>query len=103
MLADASNTVLFSVPSIWEIAIKASLKRADFGMHPTEVVTEALKVGFAELPIRLEAVALVADLPLHHRDPFDRLLVAQAMSEPARLLTADAQLQPYSELVTMAG
>ena len=103
LLADANNTVLFSVASIWEIAIKASLKRADFGVHPTEVVTEALKVGFAEMPIRLEAVALVADLPLHHRDPFDRLLVAQAMSEPARLLTADPRLRAYSELVRVVG
>ena len=102
-LTDPSIDVLFSVASIWEVAIKASFKRADFGVHPTEIAAEALKVGFAELPIRLEAAALVADLPLHHRDPFDRLLIAQAMSEPARLLTSDAQLRAYSELVTLAG
>ncbi len=60
----------------------------------------ALAAGFTELPVRA-SVAMVATLPMHHRDPFDRLLVAQAMSEPARLLTMDAKLQPYSELVTL--
>jgi PIN domain nuclease of toxin-antitoxin system len=101
MLVDPSTDVLFSVASVWEIAIKASLGREDFGVRPAEIAGAALRVGFAELPIWSRAAALVADLPLHHRDPFDRLLIAQALSEPARLLTADAQLRPYSELVTL--
>ena len=61
----------------------------------------AVRDGLAELPVRSAAAALVARLPLHHRDPFDRLLVAQAITEPARLLTADPQLPPYSDLVTL--
>ena len=103
MLAASETGVVFSVASIWEIAIKASLKRSDFGVHPDDIVSAAIKTGFTELPIRSDAAALVADLPLHHHDPFDRLLIAQAMREPARLLTADAQLAPYSELVMLAG
>lgn len=56
-------------------------------------------MGFSELPVFAAAAAGVAKLPVHHRDPFDRLLVAQALSEPARLLTADPTLVPYTELV----
>ncbi len=86
-LVDPSTDVLFSVASIWEIAIKASLNRADFGVHPTEIASAAVRVGFTEVPIRSNAAALVA----------------QAMSEPAWLLTSDAQLRAYSELVTLVG
>ena len=58
-----------------------------------------LASGFQELPVWSRHTILVANLPMHHTDPFDRLLIAQAMSEPMHLLTADAQLKPYSELV----
>ena len=64
-----------------------------------EVAQEALDIGFAELPVRSTAAASVADLPMLHRDPFDRLLIAQAIEEPAILFTADAHLASYSELV----
>jgi PIN domain nuclease of toxin-antitoxin system len=59
----------------------------------------ALKAGFTELTVTSVHGAAVAELPWHHRDPFDRLLVAQALSVPARFLTADAVLMRYSELV----
>ena len=58
--------------------------------------------GFAELPVRASVAALVADLPPHHRDPFDRLLIAQAISESMPLYTVDPLLPPYSELVVLA-
>lgn len=93
------NDVLFSAASIWEIAIKASRGKADFGVSPTEIADAALGAGFTELPIRSRAACRVADLPLLHRDPFDRILIAQALEEPAVLYTADAQLTAYSELV----
>lgn len=96
--ADAT-AVLFSAVSVWEIAIKASLRRADFAADPADVAQEARATGFVELPVHASAAARVADLPWHHRDPFDRLLVAQALDEPAQLLTADQALAPYSELV----
>jgi PIN domain nuclease of toxin-antitoxin system len=101
LLEDPTNEVLFSAASIWEIAIKARLGRADFAVRPEEIARAARDTGFTELPVRADAAAQVVDLPLHHRDPFDRLLVAQAMVEPMRLYTADPLLPPYSELVTL--
>jgi PIN domain nuclease of toxin-antitoxin system len=103
LLEDPANDVLFSAASIWEIAIKVRLGRAGFTVRPDEIVKAACGTGFAELPVRASAAARVADLPLHHRDPFDRLLVAQAITEPTRLYTADPLLPPYSELVMLIG
>jgi PIN domain nuclease of toxin-antitoxin system len=103
LLEDPANEVLFSAASIWEIAIKARLGRADFSVRPDQIAQAARDTGFTELPVWADAAARVADLPLHHRDPFDRLLVAQAMVEPMRLYTVDPLLPPYSELVTLVG
>ena len=98
-LQDPSCDIYFSAASIWEIAIKHGLKRPDFQTRPNRVSEAAKRIGFQPLPITIEDAAAVSALPLHHRDPFDRLLVAQAMSQPARLLTADPLLARYSELV----
>jgi PIN domain nuclease of toxin-antitoxin system len=100
-LEDARQDILFSAASIWEMSIKAALGRADFSVAPREILEAARATGFFELPVTAEAALRVAALPHHHRDPFDRLLVAQAIHEPARLFTADAQLAAYSELVTI--
>jgi PIN domain nuclease of toxin-antitoxin system len=102
-LRDTDNDILFSAASIWETAIKARLRRADFLAEPRTVTEEALDVGFVELPIHSATAARVATLPLLHRDPFDGLLVAQAIAEPALLYTADGQLAGYSELVRQVG
>jgi PIN domain nuclease of toxin-antitoxin system len=102
-IEDPANEVLFSAASLWEIAIKAGLGRPDFAFDPGQILREALETGLTELPVRSEAAIRVAKLPPHHRDPFDRLLVAQAITEPVRLLTADPLLPPYSELVTLVG
>ncbi|WP_240759277.1 type II toxin-antitoxin system VapC family toxin [Lichenicoccus roseus] len=101
LIADTGNEVLFSAASIWEIAIKTALGRFDFKVAPEAIVDGARRTGFTGLPVRPAAAALVASLPPLHRDPFDRLLVAQAMTEPARLYTADPMLPPYSELVSL--
>lgn len=98
-ILDPTNQVLFSAASIWEIAIKAELGRVDFAAKPEDIARAAIESGFDELPVHAQHAALTARLPRHHRDPFDRLLVAQAMTEPARLLTVDAALGLYSELV----
>lgn len=98
-LEDPANIVLFSAASVWEASIKAALGRTDFQFSPQEIVASALDAGFTELPVRSTAAMRVADLPHHHRDPFDRLLVAQAMDEPAMLYTSDAQLRAYGNLV----
>jgi PIN domain nuclease of toxin-antitoxin system len=101
ILEDGGNEVLFSAASLWEIALKASLNRADFPFDPGEVLTSALGIGFVELPVVAGVAIHVAKLPLYHLDPFDRLLIAQAMYEPVRFYTADAMLAQYSELVTL--
>ena len=102
-ILDPDNDVLFSAASIWEIAIKAALRRAGFLVQPDAVAEEARDIGFVELPVHSSVAARVAELPLIHRDPFDRLLVAQAIAEPAILYTADARLPAYSELVRRVG
>jgi len=103
VLSDPANDVLFSAASIWEIAIKSQLGRLDIGFRSEEIAQAARESGLEELPVRSSAASRVASLPMHHRDPFDRLLIAQAIAEPARFYTADAILSAYSELVTLIG
>ena len=103
LIEDPANEVMFSAASIWEIAIKSALGRRDFAMRPEAVTQAARATGFTELPVLADVAARVADLPPHHRDPFDRLLVAQAMDELVRLYTADPLLPRYSDLVTLVG
>jgi PIN domain nuclease of toxin-antitoxin system len=98
-LTDATNTVYFSAASIWEVAIKRSLNRANFDFSPEDIHRLARDTGFTELRVKGEDCYPLVNLPWHHRDPFDRLLVAQAQSLPAYLLTTDGMLRQYSELV----
>jgi PIN domain nuclease of toxin-antitoxin system len=100
-LEDPQNEVLFSAASIWEIALKKRIRRINFAFPPDPIAKAAKESGFAELPVFAIAAAFVEQLPLHHRDPFDHLLITQAMSEPARLFTADPLFSQYSELVTI--
>ena len=101
---ESSDTeVLFSAASIWEIAIKSGLGRSDFAFDAEEIAQAAVDTGFTEVAVRAKAAALVARLPLLHRDPFDRVLLAQAIVEPATLYTADQRLVPYSDLVRRVG
>ena len=94
-----SDTVFVSAASIWEAAIKVGLGRLAVSMD--DLLQGIEGSGFLELPITARQSALVLQLPSHHRDPFDRLLIAQAIHEPLRLLTADSSLQPYSDLVEL--
>ena len=98
-IEDGRNEVLFSAASIWEIAIKSKIKKRGLRFTADQIAAAALKTGFTELPIRSGAAARVALLPPHHRNPFDRLLIAQALEEPAHFYTADAGLKIYSDLV----
>jgi PIN domain nuclease of toxin-antitoxin system len=93
----AADQVLVSAATIWEAAIKNALGK--LRVDPALLVAEIARSGFIELPILARHAAAVSALPMHHKDPFDRLLIAQALTEPARLLTADSMLQSYSELV----
>ncbi len=101
MLEATSNTVLFSAASIWEIALKAGLGRSDFTISPESIVEAAARIGFVELPVTAKGAALAVGLPNHHKDPFDRMLIVQAMAEPAIFLTTDRMLTRYTELVTL--
>jgi PIN domain nuclease of toxin-antitoxin system len=96
-IEDGDNDVLFSAASIWEIAIKSQVLRAEFGVDTATIIGAARDLRFDELAVGAEHAAAVAALPPHHKDPFDRLLVAQALTEPARLVTADRALAAYSD------
>jgi PIN domain nuclease of toxin-antitoxin system len=98
-LCDPANSILFSAASIWEIAIKCSLGREDFNFRPEEIQQLAVETGFTELPVMSNHCHHITDLPWHHRDPFDRLLVSQSKAMPAYLLTTDELLARYSDLV----
>jgi PIN domain nuclease of toxin-antitoxin system len=98
-LIEAADEVHVSAVSIWEVAIKARLGKVN--ADPDELAAAIEPSGFVELPVTAAHAAGVARLADHHRDPFDRLLVAQAMAEPLRLLTADKVLQEYSDLVIL--
>lgn len=95
------NEVFFSAASIWEVAIKLQNRRIVLGVTPEELAAESVRHGFEELPVKAAHAAGIIRLPLHHRDPFDRLLISQALYEPARLLTADRALLPYSDIIEM--
>ena len=101
LLEDPDTEMLFSAASIWEIAIKASIGRLALEIKPGAIAKAAVDSGMAELPVRSSAAATVAELPVHHRDPFDRLLIAQAIAEPAKFCTVDKALSAYGRLVQL--
>lgn len=96
MILDADD-VFVSAASIWEASIKAGLGKLDVDVD--RLVSEIELSGFHELPVRSVHAALARTLPEIHRDPFDRLLIAQAINEPLRLMTVDSHLAAYSNLV----
>lgn len=95
LITDPATEPVFSAASLWEIAIKGSLGRADFSVDPRLFRQGLLGAGYGELPVTGAHAAATADLPPLHRDPFDRMLVAQARVEGMLLLTADATLARY--------
>jgi PIN domain nuclease of toxin-antitoxin system len=96
---ETAEQVFVSSASIWEVAIKSRLGKIDADAQALLAAIEAS--GFMELPVNGAHAACVQQLPLHHQDPFDRILVAQALTEPLRLMTADAALAPYGAMVLM--
>lgn len=90
---------VFSTVSVWEIAIKHQLGKAEFNVAPRAFRDDLLDNKFEELQIDAEHIFALADLPMLHRDPFDRLLVAQARAEGIQLLTADKLLADYGAIV----
>ncbi|MEO6278357.1 type II toxin-antitoxin system VapC family toxin [Roseateles sp.] len=95
------NAVWVSAASVWEIAIKHSLGRGDMPVSSAQALSYFEQSGFHLLAVSGEHAAAVEALPAHHADPFDRMLAAQALTEPLRLLTHDATLARYSDTVIL--
>ena len=92
---DESNKLLFSSASIWEVVIKRELRRDDFDVDPYLLLAGLLENGYEQLQITARHALLIETLPKHHKDPFDRILLAQSISESVPLLTADEIMQKY--------
>ncbi len=90
------NELFFSAASLWEIAIKSSLGRTDFAADARVLRRGLLDNGYSELPVVSEHAVAIIGLPAIHKDPFDRILIAQAMIEGITLLTADAIVAQYA-------
>jgi PIN domain nuclease of toxin-antitoxin system len=99
LVQNRTEPLFFSLATLWEVAIKSSLGRPNFSVDVRSLREGLLNAGFQELPIQAEHLHCVATLPWLHRDPFDRLLVAQAIIEDAHLLTADRVLKGYGRFV----
>jgi PIN domain nuclease of toxin-antitoxin system len=99
LLENPRNEAHFSAASLWEIAIKIGLRRSDFNLDLGELRPALSEIGFVELPVTGAHAERLVALPPIHKDPFDRMLVAQSLSEPLVLLTNDDVLAGYGELV----
>ena len=95
LLDNTENILLFSAASLWEVAIKRGLGRDDFVIEPRLLRRGLLENGYHELPVRGEHAVAVNDLPGIHKDPFDRMLIAQATVEGVTLLTSDPLVARY--------
>jgi PIN domain nuclease of toxin-antitoxin system len=99
LIEDEANALLFSAASLWEIAIKRGLGRPDFQVNPRRLRRGLLDNGYVELPVSSLHAVEVDTLPVLHKDPFDRILIAQATTEGITLLTVDRTLAAYGEPV----
>ncbi|MEW6490872.1 MAG: type II toxin-antitoxin system VapC family toxin [Thermodesulfobacteriota bacterium] len=100
LLLAPANEVYVSAASVWEISIKHSLGRR-MPISGSQANAYFEEAGYVSLPVTAEHAALVETLPPHHSDPFDRLLVAQALAEPLRLITHDDAVASYSDTVLL--
>lgn len=91
-IGDANNVIHVSIASLWECAIKASIGKLELPKDFFDAVTTA---GFEELRIRISHLKVYGVLPMHHRDPFDRMLVAQATAESLTLISRDSKIAKY--------
>jgi PIN domain nuclease of toxin-antitoxin system len=99
LLLDEANGLFFSSASLWEVVIKRGLGREDFRVDPVRLRRMLLMNGYEEVPITSDHALALDRLPPLHRDPFDRMLVAQARTEGMRLVTADERVARYGEAV----
>lgn len=99
MIESPKSSVWISAATIWEIAIKYSLGRGDMPVSSQDALRYFRESGYRFLPVEPEHAAAVEDLQPHHGDPFDRILVAQALVEPMRLITHDPMVARYSDTI----
>lgn len=99
LLTTPGNVLFFSAASIWEVVIKLRLGREGFKVDPYRLRKMLVAHGYAELPVTAEHALRVESLPLLHKDPFDRLLIAQALAEGLLLLSGDNAVGQYQESV----
>lgn len=99
LISAPTTTVWISAATLWEIAIKHALGRGDMPVSATQALAWFRESGYRILPVEAEHALAVEALPAHHRDPFDRILIAQALVEPLRLMTHDAIVARYSDTV----
>jgi PIN domain nuclease of toxin-antitoxin system len=99
LIGAPENEINYSVVGLWEVAIKNGLGRSDFSVDLASLRRRLLDNGYREIPVTGEHALAIERLPVLHRDPFDRLLVAQATVEGMILLTADATLASYGRAV----
>lgn len=102
LLLEPANSLFFSVVNLWEIVIKRGLGRADFIVDPHRLRRLLVVNGYTELAVTSEHVLHVERLPALHKDPFDRLLVAQAQTEALLLVTVDSMVVQYKDAVLAA-
>jgi PIN domain nuclease of toxin-antitoxin system len=96
LIEDPANTIRVSIATCWEIAVKAGTGKLRFGLPANVYLADALvRNNFDLLDLTFSHVTAVESLPLHHRDPFDRILIAQAMAENVPLVSVDAAFDPY--------
>lgn len=98
-MADRGNMLWFSVAVVWEMVIKSALRRPDFEVDPARLRSLLLSDGYRELPVEGRHCLELGNLPPLHRDPFDRIMVAQARADDMTFVTADALLAGYGEPV----
>lgn len=101
LLADPDQPVVVSIVSIWELAIKKSVGKLGLDIQLAALIDSLDAFGFELLPVHPAHTLVLAMLPLHHRDPFDRTLIAQARHEGLHLLTADPQMRAYDVGIIM--
>ncbi|MCH8093995.1 MAG: type II toxin-antitoxin system VapC family toxin [Chloroflexi bacterium] len=102
IMRDAGNTLYLSAVSAWEIAIKAALGRLELSGEPTLVIPEQMAANSIEpLPVQISHALHVYSLPAHHRDPFDRMLVAQSQIEGLPIITSDVRIGQYEVEVVL--
>jgi PIN domain nuclease of toxin-antitoxin system len=99
MIESPKSSVWISAATVWEIAIKHSLGRGDMPVSSQDALRYFRESGYRFLSVEPEHAAAVEDLAAHHADPFDRILVAQALTEPMRLITHDPMVARYSDTI----